>query len=587
MRRLIFVAGLAFALLGGASSSWAQLAPEAGQIFDRGADRLPGLDDESAADAPPPTLDWPTGPLPTLEGASESTPFELSEGVRVRGFRMTGSTVFSESELAEAVAPFLGRPLRSEDLPLLTDALTRLYVDRGYVSSGARLPDQSLADGILEIQIIEGQLVRLELEDAGGLPRSWIEGRLRRALRTPLDLNAIERGLRTLQLDERVARVDGILEPTATLGESVLRLRIEAANPWSMSLRAANDVSPALGGKRGEVRLAHANVLGFGDRLRIGLAGAEGLFDFEVGYRVPITPWLTEAELFGDLGRGEIVAGDFAEGGFNFRSEVERYGILVNQPLLNTLSDDLDFSFSFERRRSRVEFIGNQDLQLETANEEDGRVSLSLFRTSLEWVHRESAQVVALRLRGTFGVDTWDATAPNATAFGGPSLPDGEFQSGLLQLQYARRFDAGLGDGELVLRGDAQLASGALFSLEALSVGGLTTVRGYHENELLADNGVIASAELRLPIFPRSLQPHDLRLVPFVDFASIWDDGARDQPDFEREIASAGLGFLYRYAERFEFNGFFGVPLTNRPRDQAGDRLQNIGLHLEARIFVF
>ena len=587
MRPLILFAGVCAALLGGASSAWAQLAPEAGQIFDRAREQLPGLDETPRPESAPPTVDWPAETLPPLDDAPDQTRFELSEGVQVRGFRITGSTVFSEAELSETVAPFLERPLRSEDLPLLTDALSRLYIDRGYVSSGARLPDQSLADGIVEIQIIEGALVRLELDEAGDLPRSWIEARLRRALRAPLDVNAIERALRTLQLDRRVARVDAVLEPTEILGESVLRLRVEPENPWSMSLRAANDVAPALGGQRGEVRLAHANVLGLGDRLRIGVAGAEGLFDFEVGYRVPISPWLTEAELFGDVGRGEIVAGDFAEGGFNFRSEVERYGLLVNQPLLHTLSDDLDFSFSFERRRSRVEFIGNQDLQLETANEEDGRVSLSLFRTHLEWVHRESVQVFAMRLRGTFGVDTWDATAPNATTFGGPSLPDGEFQAGLLQLQYARRFGAGLGDGELVLRGDVQLASGALFSLEALSVGGLTTVRGYHENELLADNGVIASAELRLPIFPRSLQPHDLRLVPFVDFASIWDDGARDQPDFEREIASAGLGFLYRYAERFEFNGYFGVPLTNRPRDRAGDRLQNIGLHLEARIFVF
>ena len=52
-------------------------------------------------------------------------------------------------------------------------------------------------------------------------------------------------------------------------------------------------------------------------------------------------------------------------------------------------------------------------------------------------------------------------------------------------------------------------------------------------------------------------------------------------------IASVGLGLLYRYADRFELNGYWGFPLNHRPDDQAGDPMQDAGFHLEARLFVF
>ena len=57
---------------------------------------------------------------------------------------------------------------------------------------------------------------------------------------------------------------------------------------------------------------------------------------------------------------------------------------------------------------------------------------------------------------------------------------------------------------------DGQLASGALVPAEAKAVGGLDNVRGYKEREVLGDNGISGTLEVRSPIWVGSL----LSLIP-------------------------------------------------------------------------
>ena len=125
-----------------------------------------------------------------------------------------------------------------------------------------------------------------------------------------------------------------------------------------------------------------------------------------------------------------------------------------------------------------------------------------------------------------------------------PALPDGEFTSWLLQLQHARRVPTWLGDGELVARADAQMATGALFSIESFALGGASTVRGYRENAVVADGGAVGSIELRVPVLPTSLRPHELRVAPFFDVGFAWDTHDRDAADYDDWLAGIGFGHL-------------------------------------------
>src|SRR5262249_21045839 len=70
----------------------------------------------------------------------ERGPRRSGLSVVVTRFRVTGATVFSESELQQVLAPWTGRRLGDEDLEEARRAITARYVAAGYINSGAVIP---------------------------------------------------------------------------------------------------------------------------------------------------------------------------------------------------------------------------------------------------------------------------------------------------------------------------------------------------------------------------------------------------------------------------------------------------------------
>lgn len=102
--------------------------------------------------------------------------------------------------------------------------------------------------------------------------------------------------------------------------------------------------------------------------------------------------------------------------------------------------------------------------------------------------------MLAARSTLSFGLD-----ALGATTHGGDA-PDGRFFAWLAQLQWGHRLPERYRGSELIARLDAQLTGDRLLSLEKFGMGGLRTVRGYQENQLVRDNGIAGSVELRVPV---------------------------------------------------------------------------------------
>ena len=122
----------------------------------------PTLPKQFEAPTPPPGTLLPPAPIPPKTG-----PFPDLR-VFVREIKGTGSTIFSAEELAKVTAPYVNREVTSEDLEALRVALTLLHVNNGYVNSGAILPDQSVSEGVVTYQIIEGGLTAVDVKETGG-----------------------------------------------------------------------------------------------------------------------------------------------------------------------------------------------------------------------------------------------------------------------------------------------------------------------------------------------------------------------------------------------------------------------------------
>ncbi|MDP9132795.1 MAG: ShlB/FhaC/HecB family hemolysin secretion/activation protein, partial [Nitrospirota bacterium] len=226
----------------------AQVAPPLPPIFDpTGKSGKPPAPLREEFKAPPTAP--PSSILPEVPSAPQKPSDTRLGNIRVfvHDIHVTGSTVFSEAELAEVTAPYRNRELTTEDLERLRLALTLLYVNKGYLTSGAIIPDQDVAFGTIEIQMVEGRLSSIDVEGNQWFRSSYLRDRLARGASTPLSIQPLQERIQLLQQDPRIERINAELKPGDVRGESVLNVRVKDANPFKAWLEFNNFQTPVVG----------------------------------------------------------------------------------------------------------------------------------------------------------------------------------------------------------------------------------------------------------------------------------------------------------------------------------------------------
>lgn len=549
-------------------------AGTAAQLADPGG-LLPPLErPEPPAFAPP--LDLPPPPLPPDADA----PLSSRVRVFVRRIELEGNTVFSAEELGRLTAPYENRLVDSAELQALRRALTLYYVERGYLNSGAVLPDQPVEDGVIRFRIVEGRLGELRLEGRDGLPPGYVERRLDLDRAAPLNLEDLRQGLQWLQQDPLIRRVDGELSPGAATGEGVLTLRLEQAPPYRLGIAAANDRAPDVGGERLRLYVDHLNLSGRADVLGLRYGRTEGADDAAAVYRLPLGDGDTALTLELERSGSAVIEETFRA--LDIESELSAAALGLERTVHRSRRRSLVLGVSLERRHSKTFLLGEPfafSPGVPAQGPDQGESDVTVLRLRQDWLDRGPDRVLAARSTFSFGLP-WLGATDNVAA------PDGEFFAWLGQLQWARRFDGG---GELLLRADLQLAGRSLLPLEKFAVGGADTVRGYREGLLVRDNGLVASVEYRHPLFRLPLPgggrgPGDgqLWLAPFVDAGHAWNT---DLPTpGPRTVAGAGLGLRWDPGPGVHVRLYWGGAL--RGVDTPGDDIQDAGLHFRVEAFL-
>jgi hemolysin activation/secretion protein len=165
--------------------------------------------------------------------------------------------------------------------------------------------------------------------------------------------------------------------------------------------------------------------------------------------------------------------------------------IALNHPVYKTLQRRVDLGLTLETQKSETSLLGIPFSFSEGYDDGESRVSALRFTQSFQ--DRSISHAFVFRSTLNFGLDILDATIHS------DGRTDGEFVTWLGQFQYAHRFEEKL--GQIIFRGDAQISDDNLLSMEQFSLGGATTIRGYRENEIVRDNGIVLSMEWRVPVW--------------------------------------------------------------------------------------
>ncbi len=493
------------------------------------------------------------------EGGAESP------RVFIRGVRVTGNTALDAAELAAVTDGYRDRYVTREDLEALRLALTQRYVERGYVNSGAVIPDQRVTDGVVELRIVEGRLTRIDVAGNRQLDADYVAARLALGAGPPLNTRELTERLQILLENPIVERVNAQIEPGDRPGEARLRAVVDEAPPYHASLGADTDLSPSLGDARAVLRGALYSPLGRGDVLSAEAALASGLTDVYLNYSIPLTARDLALDVYYQQTDSTVVRKPLRD--LDLEGDSSTFALRLSQPVYRTGRDRLTLAAGLDLRESQTSLLG-RGFPLAEGVEPDGTSRITALRFIQDWLSRTETDVLAARSTFSVGIQAFGATVNPG------DVPDGQFVAWLGQLQWARRLDEA--DNQLVFRLQAQLASEALLPLEQFPVGGLWSVRGYPTNTLVRDQGFATSLELRVPVLRREDGAPLLQVVPFVDAGGAWfkDRGGTPAP---QTIASAGLGLRFDPIRRVHGEVYWGYAFQGDELPDSGSSLQDAG----------
>jgi len=525
---------------------------------------------ESAPPEPTPAAS-PAEPAPTpAESPTDgpiSTPAPPGPTISVKKIEVLGSTVLKPADLEPITQPLEGRNVTLEELQQATDAITQLYLNRGFITSRAVLTDQTVTDGVVKIQVIEGAIEQIEIEGNKRLNSSYVRRRIELGTGTPLNRDKLEDQLRLLKADPLLSNVEASLRPGTELGKSILVVRVSEA-PSLIGFAGVDNFSPpSVGSVRLGLGLGYRNVTGLGDEIfasyyRTTRGGAD-TFDF--AYRIPVNPMNGTLQVRVAPSRNEIVDDEF---NLDISGENELYEVSFRQPLIRTPREEFALSAGLTFQDGQT-LLFQQGFPFGIGPDADGNSKTRVLKFGQDYIKRDPNGAWALRSQFSFGLDIFDATVNDAP------IPDGEFFAWLGQVQRVQR----LGNNHLLIaQFDVQLTPNSLLPSQQFVIGGGQSLRGFRQNARSGDNGFRFSLEDRIALIRDEAGIPIFQVAPFVDFGSVWNVADNPNPlPSQRFLAGAGVGLLWQPLPKLNVRADFTIPLIDL--DDRGNDAQDEGIY--------
>ncbi len=533
---------------------------------------------------PPPTLPQPQ-PLPptlpplTLPPLPEGpiAPSLPEKNIRVTKFNFRNNQVFSTKQLTNLVAPFLNQDLSTQQFSQILEKINQFYKDAGYLFAYSTFPVNVNQDidpnaATLIIDINEGTVSQINIEGGSRLQR-YVRSQINAAVTPAFNVKQLENALRWLSIDPLVKEISTEVAEGELPGQAILKIKLVAAGPIALTAGTDNSRTPSVGSWQRSLEFSHTNLSGLADRLDVSYLNTQGSNAVQFGYSLPVTPQQTRLSLSGTWARSTIIEEPFNV--LDLTSNFLNIDLTLSHPLFRRATDsalqEFRVGLTGSWQNSQSSILG-QPFPVSPGADDQGNTKLRVLRFFQTWSHQGSQQVLVARSEFSFGLDALGATL-------NPSPPDGQFFSWQGQVLWRHRLPYNL---LLTSRSSLQLADRPLVPTEQFVLGGVTTVRGYRNDFLIADNGFASSLELGIPVYSGSKGA--VAVSAFFDFGTVWNQGDNSAL-LTQTIASTGFGIQYNYSDRVSTRLDFGFPLVRFPGDEFA--WQDLGISFSVRVGLF
>jgi hemolysin activation/secretion protein len=479
-------------------------------------------------------------------------------------FRPDAPEIRSITQAAE------GQSTTLADIQNIANQITQLYLNRGYITSRGILIDQTVTDGVVVIQIVEGGVEEIQVTGLKLVKPDYLKSRIQLAELTPLNQAKLEDQLKLLRIDPLFKNIEASLRAGQKPGQSILIVKAIEAEPFKGNISIDNYLPASVGSEQLGAAFTYRNWNQSGDKLGMSYkrstTGGANLYDFN--YSIPLNP--TDGTLLFRAAINDYRITDSQLAAFDIRGQSNLYELNYRQPLLRSTREEFALSLGFSFQDGQT-FLFNQPTTFGSGPDANGVSRTSVIKFGQDYIKRDSTGAWSVNSQFNLGTGLLNATINNRPT------PDGRFFSWLGQGQRIQQ----LNDNNLLIASlDLQLTPDSLLPSQQFILGGAQSVRGYRQSARYGDNGLRFSIEDRITLQRNESGVSTFQLAPFIDAGIAWNKD--DNPNnaslpSQKFLAGVGLGVLWEPLPQLNVRVDYGLPLVNLT--DKGNNLQDSGLY--------
>ena len=425
--------------------------------------------------------------------------------------------ILTKEQIQAVTESYIGKQVALKDLREMTERITNLYRDKGYMTCGAVLPPQRIHDGVVEIRLIEGKTGQVTLTGNRFTRTGYIMDRMGLKPGEVANTEKLNRDLRWFQgTNDLQLRV--VMKPGAEEGATDYDIMVFEPKNQSVTLYMDNDGYKTSGRLREGIFYNMKSLTGQRDPLRAHFIRSKGTKAWALGYSVPISQKGMRLDLDYSGNRTEVVKGELKPLGVEGKSS--SYSLTWRVPFHVTERSRHEAGLQYVHQTAKTELGHGTDLVVPWVDDKINRVIpyVSFTHYSKDSVFYHKHSFVWARRRDIDGAsDT--GKLYRLSSFWQKRNKDGQF--------WQARLDGQLGSN------DNLAASDRIF------IGGVNSVRGYEEGFIGGDRGVSMGIEYHVPVDKEKR----FFLYPFFDWGTV---GGVTAPE-HNSLMSAGMGLEARY----------------------------------------
>jgi hemolysin activation/secretion protein len=469
-------------------------------------------------------------PAPAPEVVAEKNP-----GFNIFDFQINGNTVLDDESLERAVYPFLGLDKSVDDVEKARASLEEAYRKKGFPTVVVSIPEQDVKADQVRLDVLEGSVETLRITGS----RYYQLGKIRESVPALAEgqvpnMPEVQKQVTALAQQSADRNVTPVLRAGSTPGKMEVELKVKDELPLhgSVEMNSRSSANTSYSRLIGSVRYDNLWQKFHSASLQYQVS-PENNNEVEVwsGTYVLPTGWAdTRLALYG-IGISSNTQLGVNVGGMTVVGAGSIYGARLVKPLpgsdnfLQSLTAGFDY-------KSFGQGVGTQNTQ-------QSSISYASFMAGYDGSWRGDNRTTSLNLAVHYSIRGLGNDAREFDSKRAYATPD--FLYLTTDLKHLQILPL---DFRVLGRVGGQASMYELISNEQFSAGGPQSVRGYHQTELLGDQGVNLSLEFHTPrLVPSEWETvQNLRLLTFIDWANLWTNHVlAPTPGFTR-LASAGMG---------------------------------------------